>query len=103
MLGLLVHLEAQYDVRSNRESGFGRADVLIRPRQAGRPGVVLELKVPQEGETVEHALHSALEQLRDRQYAIELQAAGASPVLELAVVFDGKRARVARRAPAAGS
>jgi len=96
LLGLLVHLEAQYEVRSNRESGYGRADVLIRPKQAGRPGVVLELKVLEEDETVEHALKAALEQLRDRQYATELRAAGADPVHELAVVFDGKRARVVK-------
>lgn len=45
ILGLLVQLEGRYEVRSNRESGLGRADVLVRPKQPGRPGVVLELKV----------------------------------------------------------
>ncbi|WP_437298674.1 AAA family ATPase [Sorangium sp. So ce426] len=94
ILGLLVQLEGDYDVRSNRESGLGRADLLVRPRAPGRPGVVLELKVPQRGETPEQALLAAARQVRDRRYAVELVAAGAAPVHELAAVFDGKRAWV---------
>ncbi|WP_437572491.1 AAA family ATPase [Sorangium sp. So ce542] len=94
ILGLLVQLEGDYDVRSNRESGLGRADVLVRPRTPGRPGVVLELKVPQRGETPEQALLAAARQVRDRRYAAELVAAGAAPVHALVAVFDGKRAWV---------
>lgn len=94
ILGLLVQLEGDYDVRSNRESGLGRADLLVRPRAPGRPGVVLELKVPQRGETPEQALLAAARQVRDRRYAAELVAAGASAVHELVAVFDGKRAWV---------
>ncbi|XXU41778.1 PD-(D/E)XK nuclease domain-containing protein [Sorangium sp. So ce1000] len=94
ILGLLVQLEGDYDVRSNRESGLGRADLLVRPRTLGRPGVVLELKVPQRGETPEQALLAAARQVRDRRYAAELVAAGAAPVHELVAVFDGKRAWV---------
>jgi hypothetical protein len=92
ILGLLVQLEADYEVRSNRESSYGRADVLVRPRAPGRPGVVLELKVPQRDETPERALLAAARQVRDRRYAAELLAAGASPVHEIVAVFDGKRA-----------
>jgi hypothetical protein len=94
ILGLLVQLEGDYEVRSNRESGYGRADVLVRPRQPGRPGVVLEFKVPQRGETPEQALEAAARQVRTRHYAAELIAAGATPVHELCAVFDGKRAWV---------
>ncbi|HSN99306.1 MAG TPA: AAA family ATPase [Candidatus Nanopelagicales bacterium] len=96
ILGLLVQLEGRYEVRSNRESGFGRADVLVRPRQPGQPGVVLELKVPRHrgGETPEQALVAAAKQVRDRRYAEDLRAAGADPVHELVAVFDGKRAWV---------
>ncbi|WP_438042517.1 PD-(D/E)XK nuclease domain-containing protein [Sorangium sp. So ce128] len=92
ILGLLVQLEGDYDVRSNRESGLGRADMLVRPRAPGRPGAVLELKVPQRGETPEQALLAAARQVRNRRYAVELVAA--APVHELVAVFDGKRAWV---------
>jgi len=94
--GLLVHLGEEYEVRSNRESGYGRYDVMVLPRAAGRAGVVLELKVPDEDEAVEAALDAALRQLADRDYAAELRARGADPVHELAAVFDGKRAYVRR-------
>jgi len=92
--GLLVHLGGDYEVRSNRESGYGRYDVMVLPRERGRPGVVLELKVPDEDEAVETALDAALRQIRERDYAAELVARGAEPVHELGVVFDGKRAHV---------
>lgn len=39
LIGLLARLEGRFDVRSNRESGHGRADILILPRSAGEPGV----------------------------------------------------------------
>ena len=96
ILGLLVHLESTYDVRSNRESGFGRADVLMRPKTQGQAGVVLELKVRDEDEDIDAVLREAAEQIRERHYAAELAAAGASPVYEYAMVFDGKKAWVKR-------
>ena len=93
--GLLVHLAPSHDVRSNRESGFGRCDVLVLPRQPGAPGVALELKTVDEDETPAHALDAALAQIRDRDYASELRARGAAPIHEIAAAFDGKRVRVA--------
>jgi hypothetical protein len=92
VVGLLLHLETTHLVRSNRESGFGRADVLITPREAG-PGVVLELKVidTDYDETREQALDRACAQLIDRDYASEVLAAGATSVFQYGVVFDGKR------------
>jgi hypothetical protein len=90
VLGLLVYLEPDYEVRSNLEAGYGRADVLIRPRQAGRPGVVMELKRLEEGGDVEVAIAAAFQQITDRAYGLAL-AEVASPVRQLAVVFAGKR------------
>ncbi len=96
--GLLVAMDSTHHVRSNRESGLGRCDVLITPRKAGGPGVALELKVLKASETMEGALAAALEQVRSTKYAVELRAAGAEPVVELAAVFDKKQVRVARGA-----
>ncbi|MFT3772347.1 MAG: PD-(D/E)XK nuclease domain-containing protein [Minicystis sp.] len=96
VVGLLVGLGSAYEVRSNRESGFGRCDVMILPKAAGQPGVVLELKAvdTEEGETPEKAIAAALKQIRDRDYAAELRERGAAPIHEMAAVFDGKRAYV---------
>jgi hypothetical protein len=92
VVGLLVFLEPTHLVRSNREAGYGRADILVTPRKAG-PGAVLELKVmePEFGDTVESCLGQAIAQLHDRDYAAEVRAAGATDVFQYAVVFDGKR------------
>jgi hypothetical protein len=92
VVGLLAALEPDYLVRSNRESGAGRPDVLVRPAVPGKPGAVLELKVVKaSSRRPEKALTEALDQVRERGYAAELVAAGASPVHAFAIAFDGKR------------
>jgi hypothetical protein len=93
ILGLLVNLAPRYEVRSNRESGYGRYDVMILPRTPGQPGIVLELKVldKRRRETPKKALDSALRQLEERDYAAELRARGASPIHQMGIVFEGKR------------
>ena len=100
VMGLLVHMSPTHRVHSNQESGLGRADVLIVPRRAGSPGVVLELKRLEEGADPEGALVAALEQIARQDYAASLRAAGASPIVQLACVFSGKRVWV--RAPPMG-
>jgi hypothetical protein len=96
VVSLLLGLQPRYSVRSNRESGSGRYDVMILPRTPGQPGVVLELKVRnrRKRETVKGAMKAALRQIRERDYAAELRACGASPIHEIGIVFDGKQARV---------
>ena len=88
-------MEPHYEVRSNRESGSGRPDVWVKPREKGRPGVVLELKLASErGKTLAKALREGSDQLRAKDYAGELRAAGADPVHAMVVAFDGKRVKV---------
>ncbi|MBK8257649.1 MAG: PD-(D/E)XK nuclease domain-containing protein [Polyangiaceae bacterium] len=96
VLGLLVHLEAHYQIRSNREAGLGRADVLMLPKTKGRPAVVMEFKVPFGKETPEQAMQKALNQIGERKYAAELEGAAVSAVHEYAMVFDGKQVWVRR-------
>jgi hypothetical protein len=108
IIGLLAVMEPNYLVRSNRESGAGRPDVLIRPRVPGQPGVVLELEVARGSEKspgvhLDAALDEALAQMAENDYAAELRAAGAHPVHALAVAFDGKQVRVrSASAPSSG-
>ena len=95
VVGLLAVLEPGYQVRSNRESGQGRPDVMVRPMQPGKPGVVLELKVARpRKKTLAQAVSEGLAQLRANDYGAELRAAGAPQVHAFAVAFDGKRVRV---------
>ncbi|WP_298550325.1 AAA family ATPase [uncultured Parabacteroides sp.] len=92
LLGMLVSSGA-YEVSSNRESGLGRYDILLRPRDPNGQGVIMELKLydPVYDKSVESVLDSALQQIEDRQYAATLQAAGITDILKMAITFDGKR------------
>ena len=98
ILGLLLHLGPDWHVKSNPESGLGRPDVMIWPKQGQGPGVVMEFKVLGRGETVETALGRAMAQMRKKAYATQLREAGCDPIHELGVVFDGKLAWVASTA-----
>jgi hypothetical protein len=93
VVGLLAGLAKRFEVRSNRESGFGRCDVMVLPKSAGQPGVVLELKRvdTEAGETRERAFTAAFRQIRERDYAAELRERGATPIHRMAAVFEGKR------------
>lgn len=98
MIGLLAALEPDYEVRSNRESGEGRPDVLIKPRYAGKPGAVLELKSARQGETtIEKVMADGLRQLETNDYAAELRAAGVAKIAQMVVAFNGKRVMVLPR------
>ena len=92
LLGMLASSGA-YEVSSNRESGLGRYDILMRPRDLSKQGVIMELKVydPMFDESVEAVLESALRQIEEKQYAATLRAAGVSNILKMAITFDGKR------------
>lgn len=93
VLGMLVGLGSDYQVKSNRESGFGRYDVMIIPRDASKIGIVMEFKKIDSfyNETKDTALKNALNQIKDKMYSRELRDRDITRIIELAVVFDGKR------------
>ena len=95
LLGMLVRLAPRYRVRSNREAGYGRADILISPRGGEGAGVVLELKATR-GRDPERVLDEALAQIEDRGYVAELEAEGVTEVRVYGAVVDGKRVAVRR-------
>ena len=78
VLGLMVELIDQYEVKSNRESGFGRYDVVLKPRDIRKKAMILEFKVfNQNNETVlEDTVKNALKQIKEKNYAAELLEAG---------------------------
>lgn len=92
LLGMLVNSGA-YEVSSNRESGLGRYDILLRPRDLSKQGVIMELKLydPMFDKSVDSVLESALQQIEDKQYAATLQSAGVKDILKMAITFDGKQ------------
>ncbi|MGB0679120.1 MAG: AAA family ATPase [Polyangiales bacterium] len=93
VVGLLVALQERYWVRTNREGGFDRYDVLVLPKTPGEPGVVLEFKALKSDapETVDEALTDGLAQVHQRKYAAELEEAGATPIHALAIACHCKQ------------
>ena len=97
VLGLLANLRAIYEVRSNAESGYGRADIILCPRTEQYPvGYVIEFKSITADEEVEPQLEAAFEQIGRREYITQLQEAGVaqSDIRRVAVVVAGKRVAV---------
>lgn len=90
LLGLLVGM-SDYEVSSNRESGFGRYDILLRPKGGKGQAVIMELKRLRLNETVEKALDSALQQIEEKRYDTILRQDGFTDILKMAITFDGKR------------
>jgi hypothetical protein len=96
VLGILVQLQKTHIIKSNRESGYGRYDVCVIPRNQSQPGFVLEFKSVDKMDniTLEQACDIALEQIENKQYAAELQAQGIKQVYPVAIAFEGKRVLV---------
>ena len=87
-------MEKTHSVRSNREVGYGRSDVVITPRQAGDPGVVLEFKKLETGRTLVEMAEEALRQIDTQHYAVDLEAVGVSPIRKVGIAFSGKQVAV---------
>ncbi len=96
VLGLLVTLEPNYEVRSNRESGYGRYDIMLIPKDRQKKGIVIEFKKASKhnSEDLEEAAQKALEQIDQKRYAHALHADGIKNVLSYGIAFMGKNVLV---------
>lgn len=90
VLGMLVALSDDYEVRSNRESGYGRYDVMVIPRDLSKKGIIIEFKKVDEDEDLEAAAKNALKQIEEKQYRQELVDRGVKDIIELGIAFEGK-------------
>ena len=95
VLGLIVELSDKYEVKSNRESGFGRYDVMIVPFDKKEDAMVLEFKVydSDEENSLEDTLSSALKQINEKEYDAELLSRGFAKekIRHYGFVFKGKK------------
>ncbi len=93
VLGMLASLRDTHTVESNHESGWGRYDVCIFPKDITRPGIIFEFKVvhSKRGETLESEVKKALEQIEERQYEAAMRARGITNIIKIGISFDGKK------------
>ena len=95
VLGLLVDLREEYLLKSNRESGFGRYDVMLIPKDRTRPAIVMEFKVfdGDEEQDLKDTVQAALKQIEEKQYDTELLALGIPKdhIRHYGFAFEGKK------------
>ena len=95
VLGLMAEQQDSYTLKSNRESGFGRYDVMMIPKQENLPAIIIEFKSKSRmrAETLEEALQAALKQIEEKNYDAELLSLGFSKdrIRHYGFAFEGKK------------
>lgn len=101
VLGLMVDLQDKYHITSNRESGFGRYNIMLEPVEIGQSdAIILEFKVidPESEADLNATVNSALEQIRHKQYDAQLLARGFRPdqIRAYGFAFQGKQVLIGK-------
>ncbi|MBO5372038.1 MAG: AAA family ATPase [Lachnospiraceae bacterium] len=96
VLGLIVSMQRDYIITSNKESGFGRYDVMITPKNLkANPAVIIEFKVlnPRRETSLEETVAKALAQIEEKQYSTDLLAKGIpeNRIYKYGFAFEGKQ------------
>ena len=94
VLGLIVDLEERYRITSNRESGFGRYDIMLEPKSANDPAIIIEFKIqdPEDEKNLSQTVEAALQQIDAKNYAVDLLDKGipAERIRKYGFAFCGK-------------
>lgn len=94
VLGMIVDLREKYIITSNRESGFGRYDVMLEPRNKEDKAIILEFKVhdSEDESTLKDTVVVALAQIEEKQYEADLIAKGIPKdnIYKYGFAFEGK-------------
>ena len=90
LLGFFYALDGYYLPKSNMEAGYGRADIILFPKDKTKAGYILELKRAYTKKP-EKEVEKALQQIDDNKYYVELERYGAKEIIKLGYVFDGKK------------
>ena len=95
VLGLMVELKRQYAIDSNRESGYGRYDVMLFPKEKTADGIILEFKVfdPEREGRLQDTADNAMKQILEKKYAAALEAGGVpyGNIRAYGFAFEGKK------------
>ena len=96
VLGLVALMDDRYKIKSNRESGDGRYDISLIPKDYKYPGIIMELKYDKDMDEMklESLAAEALKQIDDKNYDTEMREEGIDVILKLGVAFSGKKVKI---------
>ena len=96
VLGLCATLDNRFYITSNRESGEGRYDICLCPKDGKLPGILIELKAAKDcsEDELKELSEKALAQIDSRKYEMELTVKGVRNILKYGVAFSGKRVQI---------
>ena len=94
ILGMTLYLDRDYYVNSNRESGLGRYDVIIEPKNKNNRGYILEFKVVKDEKDLENTTKEAIEQIIDKKYDTQLKEREVKDITLIGIAFFGKIIKV---------
>ena len=96
VLGLVASLSSKYYIRSNRESGEGRFDLQLEPKDKVLPGILMEFKaIPiSDKDKLSELAEEALAQTEDKNYRRDLEDRGISDIVRYGIAFSGKNVEV---------
>ena len=90
LLGFFYALDGYYLPKSNMEAGYGRADIILFPKDKTKAGYILELKRAYT-KKLEKEVEKALQQIDENKYYVELERYGVKEIIKLGYVFDSKK------------
>ncbi|KXB66908.1 hypothetical protein HMPREF3180_00978 [Leptotrichia wadei] len=94
VLGMMFYLDNHYYVKSNEESGLGRYDLMIEPKNKNNRGFILEFKVTKDESSLEKVSKEAVNQIIEKKYDVALKDRGIEDVTLVGVAFCGKMVKV---------
>ena len=96
VLGLIALMDNQYRIRSNRESGDGRYDICMIPRDNKYPAILMELKWNKElnEENLDALSAEALNQINVKGYDAEIRTEGIADIIKFGIAFSGKKLKI---------
>ena len=94
IMGMGLYLEGEYITKSNIESGLGRYDFLIEPKNKSKRAFIMEFKSTDSVEKLEEVSKEALQQIEDKKYDISLKQNGIKEITYIGIAFCGKQIKI---------
>ena len=94
IMGMGLYLEGDYITKSNIESGLGRYDFLIEPKNKNKRAYIMEFKSTDNVERLEEVSKEALQQIEDKKYDISLKQSGVKEITYIGIAFCGKKIKI---------